>query len=557
MLKKILMVLVSLIIIGTIAVGILVGMPNKEEVDPITYFSEFTPGQLNLVFEDRRIDSIEPVIEIEGVSYLSQEFAKQYIDDAIFYDTSEGVLTITTVNEVIRMARGSNEVSVNGKISQMQEALLEKGGIAYISENYLEARYNFDITKGVDGRLYKASDLGVAKQTAVVNARNSELRTHPDHKMPIIDKVKKDHEIIVYSVENGYARVRDENGIIGFIKEDDIKIVGETEVVADKKYEPLPSKNPLNEKVKLVWDQLTVRTAGNWNSTKYTQIKGANVISPTWFEFEDAEGNLIDKGSKEYVDRAHSKGLQVWGLMSHNFTEPQLTKIILTSTSRRQHVINQLLGYAEVYNLDGINIDIENIQPEFSQEWVQFMRELYPQAKAKGLTVSVDVYMPSAWSGHYERSKIAEVVDYFIVMAYDEHWSGSEQAGPVASLPWVSQGLQATLEDVPNEKLVLGMPTFSRMWAETSAGLETRAYGMEEVRRRMNELGIETVPDEYTGQLYGEKVVDNKRYKVWLEDAPTIAKRVEMIDQYDLEGYAIWRLGLETPDVWDELDKVK
>lgn len=557
MLKKIFMILISLIVMGAIAVGIFTWMPSKEEVDPITYFGEFKPGQLNLVFEDRRIDSMQPVLEIEGVSYLSQEFVKQYIDDAIFYDASEGVLTITTVNEIVRMTRGSNEVSINGEVSRMEEPLLEKEGIAYISGNYLEKRYNFEITRGMDGRLYKASDLGVEKQTAVVKARKSELRTHPDHKMPIIDKMKKGHELIVYSVENGYARVRNENGIIGFIKEKDIKIVGTTEVVADKQYQPLPSKNPLNEKVKLVWDQLTVRTAGNWNSTKYTQIKGANVISPTWFEFEDSEGNLVDRGSKEYVERAHNKGLQVWGLMSHNFTQPQLTKIILTSTSRRQHVIDQLLNYADIYNLDGINIDIENIQPEFSEEWVQFMRELYPQAKSRGLTVSVDVYMPSAWSVHYERSRIAEVVDYFIVMAYDEHWSGSEQAGPVASLPWVNQGLQATLEEVPKEKLVLGMPTFSRMWAETNEGLESRAYSMEDVRRRMNELGMETVLDEYTGQLYGEKVINNKRYKVWLEDAETIAKRIDLIEQYDLQGYAIWRLGLETADVWDELQKVK
>lgn len=551
------MILLSLIIIGGIAVGVLIWMPNTEEVDPITYFSEFTPGQLNLVFEDKRIEGIEPVIEIEGISYLAQDFVKQYIDDAVFYDAQEGVLTITTVNEVVRMTRGSNEVNRNGKSSQMNEPLLEKDGVAYISEHYLEDRYNVAIERGVDGRLYKVSDLATKKQIAEVKVRKSALRTHPDHKMAIIDRVKKGHEVIVYSVQNGYARVRNENGMIGFIKEKDIEIVGETEVIEDKVYEPLSSKNPLNEKVKLVWDQLAVRTAGNWNSTKYTQIKGANVISPTWFEFEDSEGNLVNRGSKEYVDRAHSKGLQVWGLLNHNFLEPQLTKIILTSTSRRQHVIDQLLNYADVYHLDGINIDIENIQPEFSEEWVQFMRELYPQAKGKGLTVSVDVYMPSAWSGHYERTKIAEVVDYFIIMAYDEHWSGSKQAGPVASLPWVSQGLQLTLEEVPKEKLVLGMPTFSRMWAETDTGLETRAYGMEEVKRRMNELGIETILDEYTGQLYGEKLVNGKLYKVWLEDAKTIAKRVELIEQHDLEGYAIWRLGLETPDVWEELQRVK
>ncbi|MGL6175188.1 MAG: glycosyl hydrolase family 18 protein, partial [Cellulosilyticaceae bacterium] len=432
MLKKILVIVLALVMIAAVITGAVVWMPSNKEIDPITYFSEFKPGKPNLVFEDKRIDIMDPVIEIENVIYLSQEFAKNYIDDAIFYDQEEGILTITTLNEVIRMARGSNQELINGQEREMSEPLLEQNGIAYISENYLEGRYNFEIHKGKDERLYIASDLGSPKRLAVVESRKSELRTHEDHKSPIIDRVNKDDQVVVYSIENGYARVRDANGIIGFMKEKDIKITGETEVVKDKEYSPLPSKKPLTEKVKLVWDQLTVKTAGNWNGTKYANIKGANVISPTWFEFADSEGNLIDRGTQEYVTRAHDRGLQVWGLLSHNFTEPQLTKIILTSTTRRQRVIDQLLSYATQYQLDGINIDIENIQPDFSEEWVQFMRELYPQAKAKGLTLSVDVYMPSAWSGHYERAKISEVVDYFIVMAYDEHWSGSENAGPVA-----------------------------------------------------------------------------------------------------------------------------
>lgn len=553
MLKKIFKIVLSLIIIGVVAIGIIRWMPSNKEIDPITYFSEFTPGQLNLVFEDKRVDMVAPIIEVEGESYVSQPFAKEYIDDAIFYDVAEGVLTITTVNEVVRIARGSGEMTINGKKSGIDDILLEKNGVAYVAESYLEERYNFEITKGEDGRLYMISDLSTPKQTAVVKARKSEVRTHPDHKSLISDTVKQDDELIVYNIENGYARVRDNNGIIGFIKEKDISVTGETVVIEDKIYNPLPSSKPLNEKVKLVWDQLTVKTAGNWNGEKYTNIKGANVISPTWFEFEDSEGNLLDRGTVEYVNRAHNRGLQVWGLLSHNFTQPQFTKIILTSTSRRQHVIDQLLKYANEYNLDGINIDIENVQPDFSEEWVQFMRELYPQAKEKGLTVSVDVYMPSAWSGHYERAKVAEVVDYFIVMAYDEHWSGSENAGPVASLPWVNQGLASTLEDVPSHKLVLGMPTFTRLWAETDSGLESRAYGMNEVKRRMGELGLTTTYDEYSGQLYGEKEVNGKLYKVWLEDAQTIEKRVALINEHDLAGYAAWRLGLETPEVWDSL----
>lgn len=558
MIKKILAVLLVVLILGAGVIAAIMYMPSSEAVDPLTYFNEFKEGQENMVIEDQRVSFEKPIIVQDGTLYVSQEVAREYIDKTIFYDANEGIMTITTPQELIRLYRNGTTIKVNGKESHIKAPIIEVDGRGYLPESFLEERYDFEIQTGKDARLHLASTTNVQKQTAQVKTKKAELRTHPDRKALITEQVKRDTMLTVYRVENGYARVRSENGIIGYIPERDIKIIGVTEVT--KRYESAqlaPVANPLDGKVKLVWDQMTVRTAGDWNSKKYTKIKGANVISPTWFELEDEEGNLIDRGSKAYVESAHARGLQVWPLMSHNFIETHLTRKVLTSTNSRQNVINQLLEAADQYGFDGINIDIENVQEDFGEEWVQFMRELTPQMKQKGLTVTVDIYMPSAWSGHYQRQEVAEVVDYFIVMAYDQHWGGSKVAGPVAGLDWVEEGLVLNLQEVPKHKLVLGIPFFTRIWEENEEGMSSRALGIEGARSTVKQWGVPVTIDEKTGLSYAEVNKNNKHYRVWLEDETSIQKRVALIEQYELAGYGGWKLGLESDGVWDILNTVK
>ncbi|ONI38512.1 hypothetical protein AN640_02465 [Candidatus Epulonipiscium fishelsonii] len=534
--------------------GIAVGMfywkirPSTTEVDPLTYFPEFKENQINMTYEDTRIDLDVPAIVKNGEIYVSTEFAKKYVDDAIYYDKDEKIVTITNPIEIIRMEEDTSTY------------LLLQNDRAYISASYIENHYPFELNLGKDGRLILAYNLEVPKQLAKVRTKNAVLRTHPNSKKPIIETVHSGDILEVYqdgekAGTNGYVRVRNQNGIIGYIWEPCISLMGETEVRERVAYEIGP--NVLDDKVKLVWDQVSSKYV-NWNSYKYSYLEGANVISPTWFDFANSEGTLNDRGTKEYVDEAHKRGLEVWALLSNNFAVPEYTKEILSSTSKRQYVIDQIIEYADSYGFDGINIDIENIKAEFSEEWVQFMRELYPEMRKEGLIVSVDIYIPSNWSYFYEREKIGEVVDYFMVMAYDQHWSGSEEAGPVAAIPWVIAGLEKNLKEVPNDKLVLGIPFFNRIWAETDDGLETKAESMYEVEDRIkNNENVVIVYDPKTNLNYVEYEDNNKLYKIWLEDINAINKRIEIVNKYDLAGYAAWRLGLETPEIWDALSKIE
>ncbi len=551
-----LIVLMALVVVGVIAYKVL--GEGTESVDPLTYFDEFRAGQINMVYEGERIDWDQPVIEEEGVLYVAIEWANQYVDDRIFYDAQENIVTITNKREVMRMDLINHTVTLNNQVTDRILPIIQKGSRVYIGEAYLEAEYAFEIEKGKDGRLVVAHDTSTVKEVMRVKSKNTALRTLPHRKGLVVEQVPRNEELIVFgATDNGYLRVQSESGVIGFVAEKDVVAAGQTVEKQDKVYEPLPLAYPLNEKVNLVWDQMTVKTAGNWGATKYAPLASANVISPTWFEFADEEGNLIDRGHETYVAEAKARGLQVWALMSHNFAQPQYTEPILTSTQKRQHVINQLVAATTRYGIQGINIDIENVQKHFSNEWVQFMRELYPQLNARGITVSVDTYMPAAWSAYYEREKVSEVVDYFIVMAYDQHWGGSPQAGPTSGLIWVEEGIQLKLEEVPADKLVLGIPFFTRVWEEKGDTLTSKAYAMTEAAKLIERRGVTPTLDAEYGVPFASYTEGDTTYKVWLEDLDTMRKRVELIETYGLAGYAGWKLGLEDHAIWPILETVK
>ncbi len=553
MLKKILLGLVALVLT---AIAVYKWMPVGKQVNPLTYFNEFRDNVNNLVYEDQRIPLKEPVAMIDKSIYVSYEFAREYVSDRIFYDEVEKVLTLTSLREVLRLYEGMDKGRLNFNEVTVSKTVKEFNGRLYIPAELVSEWFGVRITAGKDNRVFVADDQAREKQIGVIK-RNASLRTHPQNRSNVIEELKREDKVIIYKEQDGFLRVRSENGIVGFLPEGDVKDIQVLNAEPLKEIEPRPIPNPLNDKVKLVWDQMGSKTPGDWASPKYANVKYANVISPTWFEFEDDLGNLVDRGTREYVLEARRRNLQVWPLMSHNFTNPALTKPILTSTAKRQHVINQVLQKSEQYGYEGINIDIENIQPETSDVWVQFMRELYPQAKEMGLIVSVDVYMPSDWSKHYQREKIAKVCDYFMVMAYDQHWSGSESPGSVSEIPWVEAGIIKNLEEVEKEKLVLGIPFYTRIWEESSEGLKTKAYGMKPAQNIISGWGITPVLDEASGQNYAEFEKDNTLYRIWIEDQMSIEKRIELLNKYDLAGYGAWKLGLETPSIWDELQKVK
>lgn len=545
---------------GLILIAILMGIfiQNKlsyigEQVDPLVYFDEFKGNTNNLVYEDSRVAVKEPIQIVNDKIFVSYAFVNEYVNDRVFYDENEKVLTLTNVKEVERLYEGENKVSFSG--IEGTYSIMTLGDSLYIESSLIEDLYGIKITLGEDERLFIATNRSIDQEVAEVK-KKTYLRTHPQKKSTVVEMISKGEQVTIYQVEGEYVRVRSENGIIGYLPSEDLK---KQETITGQSIPQVENweSNPLGETVKLIWDDMTTRSEKDFNTTKYARMENVNVLAPAWFEFANEEGALEDIATASYVQQAHNRGIKVWAILRQNFTKPQLTAEVLSSTAKRQYVIDQLIGYAQKYGFDGVNIDIENIQDETSDVWVQFMRELYPQLKAEGIIVSVDVYTPSSWSQHYEREKVAESSDYFIVMAYDQHWSGSEAAGSVAELSWTENGIVASLEEVPKEKLVLGIPFYTRLWKEDSNGLSSKSYSIDSMQELINSWGVVATYDEASGQNYVEYTKDGALYKIWLEDAQSIQKRIELMEKYDLAGYGAWRLGYETKDIWDILSKIE
>lgn len=287
------------------------------------------------------------------------------------------------------------------------------------------------------------------------------------------------------------------------------------------------------------------------------KLPGIDVLSPSWFIIENAQGKIKTRhGSVKYVRQAHNKGYQVWALITNNF-DPKMTSKLLDNPLARKRVIAQMEQLAKDYELDGFNLDFENINQADKDKLTDFVQEISKALKPQGLIISIDVTIPSNsgyWSKCYDRKAIAEVVDYMMLMAYDEHGASSEVSGSVASLPWVEDGIQKTLQEgVPEAKLILGMPLYMRTWQETKGKVKAKTLSMAQADKVIQEKGLAPVWLSKEGQYYFEYQEKNTHYRVWQENRRSLALKASLVNRYNLAGGAYWRSTLETEDVWPTL----
>ena len=310
--------------------------------------------------------------------------------------------------------------------------------------------------------------------------------------------------------------------------------------------------------IKIVWDQIGNINANNL-SEKRKNIDGLDVISPTWFAIENSKGDILDKGSIEYVNWAKEQGYQVWGLVTNSFSS-KITHDTLSDSEIRKNIIEKLCELAEKYKLDGINIDFESVAKEDGDYYLQFIKEATPVFKDKGLIVSVDMYIPTPWTEHYQMKEVGNIVDYVIIMAYDEHYSTSKVSGSVSSIKWADKAMQDASKLVEKEKLIMGIPFYTRIWSEEkqldgTVKVTSKSLKMEEAYKILNDNNANIVWNEDAGQHYGEFVENGIVKKIWLEDEASIEERMKVSRKYDVKGIAAWKRGHEKDEVWDIINK--
>ena len=528
-------VLVILVaILGIVTHVVMKYIPSSEKMDLNEYYGEMADGQIALVIGTEKLEE-RGLVDGDRV-YLPLDVVNTYLNQRYYWDSANQQILYATPSE-LTSASASSEAG---------DKVWVKDDKVYLNLTYVQEYTDLDayITKDP----YRIAIQYKFKNVKTVTVKkNTSIRYRGGIKSAILTSVKKGTKLRLIEELENWDQVATDDGYIGYI---DKKKVGEAEKT---KFERSFNREQysyltMDSKVNMVWHQVTSTDANAYFADATANMTGVNVISPTWFYLTDTSGNIASIASADYVSQAHEKGLQVWGLID-NFTQEVSTTETLSSTAARQNIISQLIQAAKDVGMDGINVDFESLSEDVGTHFLEFLRELSIECHKNNLVLSVDNPVPEDFTSHYDRAEQGRVVDYVIIMGYDEHYVGSE-AGSVASLPWVEQGIQDTLDEVPAERVINAIPFYTRLWRTTGGNVTSEAIGMDQAQQTIADNNVETYWDKTTSQNYGKYDIDNSTYQIWLEDAQSVAEKVKLVSKYDLAGVSAWKLGFENNGIW-------
>ena len=551
-------VLIMVLVVGIYAIKKYT--PTKEHMDLADYFQLTYDNQAAVILDGEYIQPTEDVehgyaMVDSGKVYLELGFVKEHLDDGYVYDPTEITLRYATDSEVYTANLGSNTYSIDKTNNSMDNSIVIAGDdTVFILADYVQLLTDFQYEYFDAPSRVLIERAGYVKQTATAKGK-SQIRNLNGPKSPILEDVEKGEAITVVRDTGKWSFVVSEKGVMGYMKNN--KISNQKEETTEA---TLPERTynhiSTGKDISLLWHQVTAQAANADIATVLADSGKVNVISPTWFYLNDNKGGIASIASSSYVSTCHAAGVQVWGLISNLEDESVDTTTVLNTTSARDALVNNLIAQAITYGLDGINIDIEQLAGEASDGYIQFIKELSIKCEKNDIILSVDNYVPTASSAGYNRKEQAKYADYVIIMGYDEHYSGSEEAGSVASIGWVEQGVQDTLNEVPAEQVVLGMPFYCRVWDIAEDGsISSKAYGMDAIQTYLNTNGVSTAWDDASGQYYGEYVKEGTTYKIWVEDEASLEEKLKVMDKYGLAGGAFWKKGFDSTGAWNVIAK--
>lgn len=533
-------------------------MPSKERVDIHNLFGleENDDESVLAVIVDDEIAGEKSAIYNDNV-YLNLETVKEHINNKFYWDSNENILIFTTPNDIIKTDVGSNDYYINKIKNSFGHTIVKADG----DNVYIAAEFVKQYT-GISYSLYSEPNrVTVTSKWGTFSVadikKESVIRTDADIKSPIVYDVKKGDQVTVVGQSGKWSKVSLEGGYIGYIKNKDLSKIREEERTTDFQ-EPVYTSITRDHKINLTWHQVFNQEANNNLPDLLSDTKGINVVSPTWYALSDTEGGVSSLADKTYVERAHNLGYEVWALVadfSDGDKDGQRVAAVLPYSSKRETLINQLIADAIQYNLEGINIDFEYIKRENGEDFIQFLRELSIKCRNNNIVLSVDNYVPSAWSEYYNREEQGELIDYIVIMAYDEYNNSSDEAGPVASIGFVEDAITNILELVEPSKVIMGIPFYTRVWEESADGLSSSSYGMSAINDLIDNRGLTKTWLSDLGVNYCEYENDGNTYKMWIEDGQSAEGKMRLIKENDLAGVASWKLGLESADIWDVIIK--
>lgn len=551
--KKIIPVLIALVLIVIIGIATAGSMVfdkysySKEKADLQEYFG-ISGDELAIVLQDEVIP--EKARLIGGGCYFDLDTVHKYLNDWFYADVNEMLLLYALPESVDRVVMNASATAEDGSKSL---AFVENGTV-YVALDLVKKYTNFSADV-YEGRVQVYTQWG---EKRVVNVeKDTEVRLKGGVKSPILKEVEEGEELEVLERMETWSKVKTRDAIIGYVENKKISEESmEQETPVTDYTEPVYTTRQLDGKVCLGWHSIGGAGGNSTLESTVVNAKSMNVIAPTWFSLCDNEGGYESFASSDYVTRAHNMGLKVWGVLDdfnyNNVHEAGISVYeVLSSTTKRGRLINTVVQEAVAIGLDGINLDFERVTEDCGEHYAQFVRELSVQCRLNGLTFSIDNYVPFNFNEYLRRDVQGKVADYVIIMGYDEHWHGSGDPGSVASLGYVSNGIDKTLESVPKEKIVNALPFYSILWKTEGAKVTDDYLTLNNTQDFLSRIGQEGIWDEETQQLYLEWTSGNAKYQLWAETEESIMVKLNVMRAKEIAGVAVWRLGYGTPEVWE------
>lgn len=511
-------------------------------------------NQIAILLQNQLVN--DRAIVDNNVIYLKYEFVRDQLNSRFYWDNNENILLYTTPTDIIKASVGSQDYYVTKVKNTVNYQIVKtNGNEVYVALDFVKLYTDIDYKfYQKPNRICITNQWNVEKDVATLK-EETKIRTDNSIKSDILYDCKKDTKVTVLTKKKEWSEVITEDGFFGYVK---------TSSLTKKAKESTPStfvkpeytSIKKNYTINMGWHMITAASGNSQLVDLVSKTKGLNVISPTWFRLSDNEGGISSLADASYVTKAHLLGLEVWAMIDDQSSESS-NKEIFSYTSKREKIINQLIATAIEYNIDGINIDFEYITSDISGDYIEFLRELSVKCRINGIVLSIDDKVPAASNMFYNRKEQGIIADYVIIMGYDEHWGMDSGAGSVASLPWVKQGIEDTLKEIPSSKVINAIPFYTRIWEEDPEGqlVKFSSVDMDTALKTLTTNGVTPAWVDKFGQNYGEYSAGTNTIRIWLEDAASIEEKMKLIKNYNLAGVSAWRLGLENPDIWNTIIK--
>lgn len=544
----VLVVLILIVLVGAAGVvSFLINRykPGTEYMAGNEYFNLTDENSVALIQNGELLE--EQAVLIGGEPYAAYTYVESQLNSCFYWDEETKGILLTTSGGVQTLLPGDAAVAKTpgGQPAVQQES----DGKFYISLDVVKEYTDLDYAYYSDPNRVVIRNEWDGVEQATVQSDTAQVRQKGGIKSLILADVQKGDTLLYLENLDNWCKVMTADGYTGYIRTEDISEPEAIEARTAKKdsYERITRDHKIN----LVWHQSTSTESNDAMAEMTAEMTGVNVISPTWFSVTDETGTISSLASADYVKLAHEAGREVWGLID-NFNEAFDETTDLAYASVRSRIIEQLLAEAASCGMDGINVDFENLKEAGIPHYLQFLRELTSAAHAQNLVVSVDTPVPQAYTMYYQRGEQARFVDYMIVMAYDEHFAGSEEAGSVSSLPFVQQAVEEMTRVMPADQVICGIPFYTRVWTEKfgQSAITSEVLGMDGAKNYAKENQMTETWDASLGQNVATVETSDARYTIWMEDEQSMEEKLKVIQSADLAGVAEWKLGFECADVW-------